>query len=59
MDSITVQNDEQPTGGNPDAESAIAHAIRSIRYGSVEIVIHNAKVVQVERREKLRFAGQP
>jgi hypothetical protein len=32
----------------------IAAAIRGIEYGSVEIVIHDGRVVQVERREKFR-----
>lgn len=35
----------------------ILEAIRSLRYGAVEVTIHNAKVVQVERKEKLRFAA--
>lgn len=30
-------------------------AIKGIRYGSVEIVIHDSKVVQIERKEKVRF----
>jgi len=38
-----------------EAESLILQAVRGIRYGSVEVVIHNGKVVQVERREKLRL----
>ena len=33
----------------------IALALREIRFGSVEILIHDGKVVQIERREKLRF----
>ncbi len=33
----------------------IMAAIKSLRYGSVEIVVHDAKVVQIERKEKLRF----
>ncbi len=33
----------------------ILSIIQGIRFGSVEIVIHDGKVVQVERREKLRF----
>ena len=33
----------------------IALALQGIQYGSVEIVIHNGKVVQIERREKFRF----
>ncbi len=33
----------------------IARAVAQIRFGSVEIVIHDSRVVQIERREKLRF----
>ena len=33
----------------------IATVLQGIRFGSVEIVIHDGKVVQIERREKLRF----
>jgi hypothetical protein len=33
----------------------IALALQEIRFGSVEILIHDGKVVQIERREKIRF----
>jgi hypothetical protein len=33
----------------------ILHALQEIRYGSVEIIIHDSKVVQIERREKIRI----
>jgi len=37
----------------------IAHQItkmlENIKFGSIEIVIHESKVVQIERKEKLRF----
>ena len=35
-------------------EQYIIEAVQSIRYGAVEIVIHDGHVVQIERREKLR-----
>jgi hypothetical protein len=35
----------------------LAEALRTIRFGSVELVIHDGRVVQLERREKLRFAS--
>ena len=35
--------------------SRILELVREIRFGSVEIVVHEGKVVQIERREKLRF----
>lgn len=33
----------------------IVRAIMGLRYGSVEIVIHEGRIVQIERREKIRF----
>lgn len=33
----------------------IVHALRGLRYGSVEIVVHDGRVVQFERRERVRF----
>ena len=41
-----------------DIAKQIAVALQGIRYGSVEIIIHDSKVVQVERKEKLRFEGK-
>ena len=34
-------------------------AMGEIDYGSIEILIHNAKVVQIERRERFRANGNP
>jgi len=36
---------------------AVLQAIRGVRYGSVEVRIHDGRVVQIERREKLRLEG--
>jgi hypothetical protein len=33
----------------------IAKVLSGIRFGSVEIIIHESKVVQIERKEKIRF----
>jgi hypothetical protein len=38
-----------------DIANQIAVALQGIRFGSVEIIIHESKVVQIERKEKLRF----
>lgn len=35
--------------------AVIAEALKSIQFGTVEITLHNGQVVQVERREKIRF----
>jgi len=36
-------------------EQAIQLALKGIRFGSVEIIVHDSKVVQIERKEKTRF----
>ncbi len=37
-----------------DILAQIAEAIRAIRFGSVQITIHNSRVVQIEKAEKIR-----
>jgi len=49
-------------GGRTEAISAavrerILQALNGIRFGAVEIVIHDGKVVQIERKERVRFEG--
>ena len=39
----------------PDISSTLLEATQGIRYGSVEIVIHDRKIVQIERKEKVRL----
>lgn len=39
------------------AERGILDAVREVRYGSVEVVIHDSRVVQIETREKVRLGG--
>jgi hypothetical protein len=34
----------------------LAAALEGLRYGSVEIVVHDSRVVQIERREKMRLS---
>ena len=36
----------------------LRQALRSIRYGAIELVIHDGRVVQLERREKVRFDNE-
>jgi hypothetical protein len=38
-----------------EVREEILRAVAGIRYGSVEVVVHGAKVVQIESREKLRI----
>ena len=33
----------------------IGESVKKIRYGSVEIVVHDSRIVHIEYREKIRF----
>ena len=35
----------------------IHSALRNLRFGSVEITVHNGQIVQIERKEKIRLQG--
>jgi hypothetical protein len=39
----------------PEVEQEIVRAVSRIDYGSVEIVVHDGRVVQIECREKIRI----
>lgn len=39
---------------SPEIEQEILRAIGRIDYGSVEVIVHDGKVVQIECREKIR-----
>lgn len=45
------------TNGTPDRyhSAEILEALRRVEYGSVEIVIHDSEVVQIIRKERVRF----
>jgi hypothetical protein len=44
----------EPDPGN-EVLRRIANAISGVRFGSVEVVIQDSRVVQIERKEKFRF----
>lgn len=40
----------------PTSESILA-AIASLRYGSVEVTVHDGRVVMIDKRERIRLAA--
>ena len=50
-----LQNTSQATS---EVVREILSAIENLRYGSVEIVVHDGRVTQIEKREKVRFAQE-
>jgi hypothetical protein len=55
--SLVEKKDDKPAP-NSALQAAlvqIAEAAKDIRYGSIEIVIHEGRIVQIEKREKVRI----
>ena len=42
---------------DPTALRLILAALEGLRYGSLEIVVHDGRIVQLERREKTRVGA--
>lgn len=57
MSSDSLDKVKRP--GVPEALDALVEQVRQavagIRFGSVELVIHEGRVVQIERRERVRL----
>jgi hypothetical protein len=48
-------HDEQTTVSTGSMTEQIATALKEIKFGSLEIIIHDGKIVQIEKKEKIRF----
>ena len=46
---------EGPLPLSPPLLRELREALRTIRYGAIELVIHDGRVVQLELRAKVRF----
>lgn len=47
------QPQSEPTLAAPEVE--VLRAIRDTAYGTVEVVVHQSRIVQITRSEKVRF----
>lgn len=50
-------NYQQKNKTNDDLIKEIIKAVDSLQYGYVQIVVHNHKIVQIDRTEKTRLEG--
>ena len=37
---------------------AVLHALKGLKFGSLEIIVHDSKIVRMERKEKIRLDVQ-
>lgn len=47
------------TRDQPDWLSIVREKVETLRYGVVQIVIHDSKVTQIERTERTRIESRP
>ena len=54
----TLQQAARGASSDQELEEAILFALKGLRFGSVEIIVHDSRVVQIERKEKMRMGGR-
>ena len=47
---------ERNGGADLNREQQVLEALKKIKFGSVEVIVHEGQVVQIESKEKVRFA---
>jgi hypothetical protein len=56
---VTTTNDASPHPAldvvPAEVLGALVRLVRETRFGSIEIVVHEGRITQIERREKVRF----
>ena len=55
LNMSTQQRVIQSQEHNQNIAHKILLAIKDLRFGSVEVVIHDSRIVQIERKEKIRI----
>jgi hypothetical protein len=56
--STTAANSLSSESTQPAWLDIVRQKVESLRFGVVQIVVHDGKVTQIERTEKTRLAGQ-
>jgi hypothetical protein len=53
---MTTANPSSPLSDDIHAlATQLAQLLQDLRYGSVELVVHDGKVVQIDKRERIRM----
>lgn len=47
------------TRTEPDWLRVVGQKVEGLRYGVIQIIVHDSKVVQIERTERIRLAPSP
>ena len=57
MSSATTTVPENKTAAAPDWLALVREKVEGLRYGVVQLVVHDGRVTQIERTEKTRLPG--
>jgi hypothetical protein len=58
MNTYDLRKGKGSEQGQPDVERQILDAVKSLRFGSVEVTVHEGRVVQIDRRERTRLVDK-
>jgi hypothetical protein len=54
MSTTKIETSPQ-TGSSPEWLELVRRQVGSLRYGAVEIVVHDSQVIQIEKVERVRL----
>lgn len=54
-----MQTSQKPEAAPPEWQAIVAEKVRSMRFGVVQIVVHEGQVTQIESTEKTRLDARP
>jgi hypothetical protein len=52
---LAAENDDNKSAILPEWVRLVQESVGSLQFGLVQIVVHNSKVVQIEKTEKVRL----
>jgi hypothetical protein len=55
MEKKNANNREEPRRREPEWLAIVQRHVASLGYGVVQIIVHDGRVIQIERTEKLRL----
>lgn len=55
MKTYQTENGIAATPGSEEWLEAVRRQVGSLRFGVVQVVVHDSRVVQIEKTEKIRF----
>lgn len=56
---ITTLDSASASSAPPDWIALVREKVESLRFGVVQLVVHDGRVTQIERTEKTRLAAAP